>query len=480
MSSLQHTRSAPESDGATITITSRFLRSAAVARAVGWGVACPMLLALFSEAKASVHWYVVAVLVAYVYPVGMAWVSARVASPVRLVMAGHVFESVMLAIFAEVACTDPVFVLVALSVVVINAGVTRGRMGAGVVMLTFMVTSTLVFERLRAVGTIDPPIHFHVLLGLFLLGYVGVVSHQAYALVVRNASNKRELTRQRNRLDALHKHLVETISNPFVSDEDVLKIIGPGLSESQARAYAERIRTRQRWEAIGRQTRSLAHDANNLLVPILMTGELLEERLGDDEEARGRLSDLETAVRQLEALHRQMNPRDRSPAAASDPADLRHVVEEVVALVRATVPTRIAVDVRDSIGDGPVPVVLEASALHRCLLNLCINAVQAMDEDGRLTLTLRPATAAEQLRLRRPGHLGVAVRITDTGPGVPAEVARQVFDPYFTTRGDDGGTGLGLSTTHALVTDAGGTITLESAPGAGATFMVVLPSARSV
>ncbi len=441
---------------------------------IGWGASCPVFLVLFAEAKAEHHWYVLGLLGAYVYPLLMAWLTPRVTAPVALVMAGHGFESVMLAVFAEVACMDPVFVLVSLAVVVINAGVTRGRMGAAAVLLIYVATMLIVQEKLRAVTDIDPPVYVHVLLGVFLMGYLTIVSHQAYALVVRNATNKRKLISQKGRIDALHQHLVDTISNPFVSDEVVLGIIGPGLTPEQSRAYSERIRTRQRWEAIGRQTGRLAHDANNLMMPLMVMGDFLEERLVDDVDAMECLSDMETAVQRLHALHRQMSPRPTTREPSDAIAVLQHVVHEVVSLLESTSPESVVVTVTNELDEDLVYVPMDASGLHRCILNLGTNAIQAMQGGGRLTLRMRSASEAERARLDHPqGKAGVALCVEDTGSGIAPEVAERIFEPYFTTRSEDGGTGLGLSTTHALVSDAGGAVILQSTPNEGTTFTLV-------
>lgn len=458
------------------TITSGFLRSAALARIVGWGSSCPVVLVCFAEARAEPHWYVLALLASYLYPAFMFWLTPRVSSPVRLVMAGHGFESVMLAIFAEVACADPVFVLVSLSVVVINAGLTRGRRGAAAVFLVFVATSMTVNGQLRAVEGIDPPFLVHVMFGLFLVSYVSVVAHQAYALVVRNAANKRTLTRQKDQIDSLHRHLIETIANPFVSDDAVLKIIGPGLTDEQARKYAERIRNRQRWEAIGRRTRSLAHDANNLLMPMMVMGDFLEGKFTGDAEALDCLSDMEAAAARLQAIHRQMNPAHTDPKPSESVAVLQHVVSEVLALLRATAHPGIFVQLDTQLDEDLVYVPIDASSLHRCILNLCTNSIQAMNETGVLTIRMRVASTAERTRLfDRQVQMGVTVCIEDSGTGMTPELVERVFEPYFTTRPDDGGTGLGLSTTYALLTDAGGSIELDSTPGIGTTFTLTLP-----
>ena len=216
----------------------------------------------------------------------MMWLTPRTVSPISLVMAGHGLESIMLA-------------------VVMNAGVTRGRKGAAAVLLIYTATATIVNGHFRSIEALDTSFYLHVMLSIFLMGYTSVVSHQA---------------------------------NPFVSDETVLKIIGPGLTEEQVQKYAERIRTRQRWEAIGRRTRSLSHDANNLLMPIMAMGDFLGERLGDDAEVLECISDFEAAVTQLHALHRRMNPQDTRHNSSDSITVLQHVVNEVLSLLSGTAP----------------------------------------------------------------------------------------------------------------------------------------------
>ena len=464
------------SDTGAWNLTRGYLRNAAWARILGWGAACPLFLLFFSEANAADHWYAVAMIASYVYPAVMAWLTAQVKAPVRLVMAGLGIESCMLAVFAEVACADPLFMLVCISVMVINAGMTRGWKGALAVFLLFCASFLAVNGQLRAVPSANPPAYLHIVFGLYLMGYLGVTAHQVYALVVRNGLNKRALLQQRNQIDSLHQHLIDTISDPFVSDEAVLKLIGPKLTAEQARTYAARIRTRQRWEAIGREARSISHDANNLLTPMTVMTELLGDHIGTDTEARACLTDLDSAVQQLHSLHLQLNPQ-RGQRAPATPSVLQYVVHDVLALVRTSAPAGLEVVLENELQKDLVYVAIDAGSLHRCLLNICTNAIQAMAGGGVLTVRLRPASDTEQARIRGPQKSpGFVLCVEDTGHGMPPQVAERVFEPYFTTRTDDGGTGLGLATTHALVTDAGGSIALDSTPGVGTALTLVLPT----
>ena len=136
----------------------------------------------------------------------------------------------------------------------------------------------------------------------------------------------------------------------------------------------------------------------------------------------------------------------------------------------------IVIQLENEFDEDLVYVSIDASSLHRCILNLCINAIQALKASGVLTLRLRAASDAEHARLfRQRQHTCVTMCVEDTGGGMSPEVAERVFEPYFTTRKEDGGTGLGLSTTHALLTDSVGAINLDSTHGEGTIFTVILP-----
>jgi signal transduction histidine kinase len=116
---------------------------------------------------------------------------------------------------------------------------------------------------------------------------------------------------------------------------------------------------------------------------------------------------------------------------------------------------------------GPLPpVVADAGLLRQAFLNLCVNAVHAMRDQGGGTLTARASVEGEQ----------VVIEVSDTGPGLEPEVARRIFEPFFTTKAE--GTGLGLPIVRQAVEAHGGTVTLESQPGRGATFRICLPVAQ--
>jgi signal transduction histidine kinase len=435
-----------------------------------------VLLLLLTHAKADQIWFMAALLIAYVYPAAIAWVTTRAQRPVRLVLASLAFEAVAQAMFAEVVCFDPVFIIVSLTIAVINAVSTGGLMGAGIVLPCYGLTFMLVQGQLRAVPDIDVPTYIHALFGIFLLAYISIVLYQIHALTLRHAKGKRALVTQKARNDAMHQHLVSTIANPFVADETVLELIGPELSAEQSEQYLKRIRTRQQWEAIGRQTRSVVHDAKNLLVPIVGLSAVLESMMQDNEDAQECLTDLNTAVHRLNSLIGQLNPPTTADNTQTSRCVIQHVSSEVASLLEATLPDGIDLVLDYPAEDDLFYVPIDAASLHRCVMNLSTNALQAMTSPGELRLGLRPANSYERARLGvKPENHCVTLFIKDSGKGIPADILPRIFEPYFSTKEASGGTGLGLATCHALVTDVGGSLTVESKVGQGTTFFVTLP-----
>jgi signal transduction histidine kinase/CheY-like chemotaxis protein len=241
---------------------------------------------------------------------------------------------------------------------------------------------------------------------------------------------------------------------------------------------AEQLRHAQRREAIGDLTAGVAHNFNNLLAAILPNLELLRAQLGAETgaEARELIEEVERAawagadlVRQLMRISR----RDATPAA--DAVRVGEVVRDVAALCRRSLGSE--VDLRVEVDDPNLAVRLRASELHQVLLNLVLNARDALAGRGRghIGITARsdggPAAAP-------PDAVGyVVLRVQDDGCGMSQAVVERLGEPFFTTKPPDRGTGLGLATVYSIVRGAGGAIACTSAPGAGTTFELRLPRA---
>ena len=431
------------------TMTAGFLRNVNIARGLGWGLSAPIIVLLLSLANAGTPWFVAAIMMAVLYPFLMGWLTLRVAHPFHFVLVGLALDTVALALFAEVLCFEPIFMLVSLCAVAINAVSTRGASGAVVVLSLYALTLYLVHGEFRVVSSFEVPFYIHALLGGFFVSYLSIITQRVYSLTLRNAQHRRELVQQKKRNDAMHQHLVDTIANPFVADETVLKLIGPELNPEQSQQYVNRIRTRQQWEAIGRQTRSVVHDANNLLVPIVGLGAVLENMVVGDNQAEECLTDLNTAVTRLHSLLGQLNPPKTAEPGTMGRCVIQHVASEVGTLLTPALPEGITLHFDYPVTDDLFYVPIEAASLHRCIMNLGTNAIQAMEAPGTLTFGLRQANSYERARLGvGPGQRCVTLFIRDTGKGIPIDVLPRIFEPYFSTKEETGGTGLGLATCH--------------------------------
>ncbi len=243
----------------------------------------------------------------------------------------------------------------------------------------------------------------------------------------------------------------------------------------QRRELERQLHRAQRMEMVGRFAGGIAHDFNNVLTAIVGATDILDEELPHDSPSRAMVETIrdssERAMRltsQLLAISRRqfVEPQRVRPDTIlrdMEPMLLRIINETVRLVFHAS--NRLAVEV-------------DVAQFEQVILNLVVNACDAMPHGGTITLTLR------DLVLRQPGRLGcetlpagewVVLEVEDEGLGMDEETLEKVFEPFFTTKGAGGGTGLGLSTVHGIVTQAGGLVTAESAPGQGAVFSVAFP-----
>jgi PAS domain S-box-containing protein len=246
------------------------------------------------------------------------------------------------------------------------------------------------------------------------------------------------------------------------------------LKDQRALAQAqEALVQAQKLEAMGQLTGGVAHDFNNLLTPILGALDMLERRgVGGDREQRLIHGALESAERARTLVHRLLAFARRQPlqTVAVDVGDLVRGLADLVASVVG--PT---VGVTLEIADSVPPARADRHQLEMAILNLAVNARDAMDGSGRLTI----AVTAESVEQDHPARLtpGVYVRlcVSDTGKGMDEATRARAIEPFFSTKGVGQGTGLGLSMAHGLASQLGGALTIESRPGAGAKIMMWLP-----
>jgi len=209
---------------------------------------------------------------------------------------------------------------------------------------------------------------------------------------------------------------------------------------------------------------------------MLMATGLISCRPGDTRSAE-MLAMIESGAQRGANIIRQLLTFSRGIEGQRVTVQPRHLILEMAEMARATFPRNITV--KDNVPRDLHPVSADATQLHQVLMNLCVNSRDAMPVGGLLTLRAQNVELhADRLPSHPDAHPGrhVLVTISDTGTGIPAEVIDRIFDPFFTTKPIGKGTGLGLSTTLGIVKSHGGFITVESTPGAGATFGIYLPA----
>jgi PAS domain S-box-containing protein len=237
----------------------------------------------------------------------------------------------------------------------------------------------------------------------------------------------------------------------------------------------------QRLESLGTLASGIAHDFNNLLTPILAISQLLPLKLPQlDEQNQQLIQIVEDNVRRGADLVKQILTFARGGDGRRVPLQIRHLISEVMKVVRQTFPKTI--EIRALLATTDLWIVsADPTQLHQILMNLCVNARDAMPNGGVLSLSAENVLIDEAyVRMNPEAHLGsfVAITVADTGIGIPEELLERIFDPFFTTKEVGKGTGLGLSTTLGIVKNHGGFIKVYSEVAHGAQFKVYLPATK--
>ncbi len=233
----------------------------------------------------------------------------------------------------------------------------------------------------------------------------------------------------------------------------------------------------QRVENIGMIASGIAHDMNNVLTPIMASLELLKQKL-TDEKSKKRISMLESSAHRGKALMEQILLFARGQEGDLSVLDLRQVVKDIANLIEQTFPKNISVEV--SIDRNLSLIMGDSTQLHQVLLNLVVNARDAMPNGGKITISLAPITvSAADARTNIDARSGdfLLLTVSDTGTGIPQEYIDKIFDPFFTTKPEGKGTGLGLSTVLSIIRSHKGFIEIDSTPNVGTTFKLYLPTA---
>ncbi len=257
---------------------------------------------------------------------------------------------------------------------------------------------------------------------------------------------------------------------------DVIDETDEWMSELRDAELAETQRRSRRHDSAGQLAGGVEHDLNNVLAAILGYAEILSEEVSDDRH-RKYAGEIERAALRGAALVRPLLTFAQCDHVEPQPVDLDEVLAAMEPLLRATLGDSIQLQITPA--ETPCTLVADPAHLEQVILNLCVNARDAMPDGGILWIaTSVVLDAADATAWHGNGAVAtgrIVLTVTDTGTGIAAEIRERIFEPFVTTKDVTKGTGLGLATVLGIVESAGGTIDVASRPGQGTTFEVTLP-----
>jgi signal transduction histidine kinase len=262
----------------------------------------------------------------------------------------------------------------------------------------------------------------------------------------------------------------QLVRSPEGNPKEVVTVI---RDVSERRRLEERLRQSQKMEAVGQLTGGIAHDFNNLLTVILGNAEVLALELHDPTH-RGLAEMIQDAAEKGAHLTQHLLAFGRRQTLKPQRLDLREVVESMEPLLRRTISE--SIEIATTFGGGHLSAVIDRALLESAILNLAVNAKDAMPQGGRLTITTGETTAGPDQGALPIGQDVVFVTVSDTGCGMSPEVLSRAFEPFFTTKEVGRGSGLGLSMVYGFAQQSGGHVQIESAPDQGTAVTILLPA----
>ncbi len=246
-------------------------------------------------------------------------------------------------------------------------------------------------------------------------------------------------------------------------------------ADSARRSLENQLQHAQKLDAIGTLAGGIAHDFNNILTSIAGYAQLLERTMDAEHKSQRYLGGIQTGTKRAQDLVRQILTFSQRQEPQIQAIQVEQVVDEAVQLLRASIPSTIAMDIR--LGQQLPAVLADPGQIHQVVMNLGTNAFHAMQATGGM-LTVR--VTAQQIDTMGAGPVAVGrwvvIEVTDTGCGMNEQVRKRIFEPFFTTKPTGQGTGLGLAVVHGIVESHNGTLTVDSIAGQGSTFRVWLPA----
>jgi two-component system cell cycle sensor histidine kinase/response regulator CckA len=273
---------------------------------------------------------------------------------------------------------------------------------------------------------------------------------------------------------------VDLYGVPLMQGGQLIGVYALYQDVTERQELSEQLRQAQKIEAIGRLAGGIAHDFNNLLTVILGSTDLLLDRTGDRHPMRAELGEIRAAGERAANLTRQLLAFSRKQVLRPEVLDLNDLLTNIERMLSRLLGED--VQMTTALAEGLWRVRADPGQIEQAVVNLAVNARDAMPEGGALRLETKnvfvdPVFAGEHKGMR-PGEYALIV-VTDTGIGMDDAVRSRLFEPFFTTKPKGKGTGLGLSTTYGIVKQSGGYIWADSAPGKGASFSIYLPRAQA-
>lgn len=323
-------------------------------------------------------------------------------------------------------------------------------------------------------------------LGLTLEGARGVSMSEIFGeeLLEPYLKRCRELdgTREVSQFETYFEHdQRHYASSVFFISDDLYVIAGEDITEQkryEAELYAlqRELYKSQKLESLGRLAGGIAHDFNNILQPIFGQIQLIQQHMDPSPELCAELEVIEHAAMRARELTHQILAFSRQEVAEPSVSKLQPMISEALGMMRAVLPANIKV-IEDICPDAP-PANVTQVGIHRIIINLLTNSLQALgDARGHVTIRLRSLETTPDWFVSESGSAWLELTINDDGPGIPAEHIEHIFDPFFSTKPEPRGIGMGLSVVHGTVNGFGGVINVTSAPGEGTSFTILLPAA---
>jgi signal transduction histidine kinase/ActR/RegA family two-component response regulator len=255
------------------------------------------------------------------------------------------------------------------------------------------------------------------------------------------------------------------------------RMVGGKRDLTEQKEMEAQVLRAQRMESIGTLAGGIAHDLNNVLAPIMMSIELLKNDSDGDPRRRKILDTVQISCQRGADLVRQVLSFARGLDGQRIAIRLLRIIDDLKGIINETFPRNIRIVTK--VSKDLWPITGDPTQIHQLLLNLAVNARDAMPDGGKLTITAENVAIDEQYAgTSQVASAGshVLLTVTDTGFGIPPEMRERVFEPFFTTKEQGKGTGLGLATVHTVVKSHGGFLTLDSEVGVGTTFKIYLPA----